>query len=198
MKKQLIYAGVVMVGLVATMAVAHAQRPGGLGPRGGAGQGVGQGQGPGPGQGLGQGQGPGQRLGRMGRGPGGPGGPMFARGGRGGRGGPGLMLAGLGLTDDQKTQVKALFEGEREATKGDAQALREARQALHAAIFGGGNADVAGLQAKLLAAEQAMLAHRIANQTALAGILTAEQKAKLLARGGGRGPGRGPGGGGGR
>ena len=35
MKKQLAFAGVVIAGLVVTMAAVNAQRPGGLGPRGG-------------------------------------------------------------------------------------------------------------------------------------------------------------------
>ena len=90
MKKQMAFAGVVVAGLVLTMAVASAQRPGG-----GPGQGFGQGQG------LGQGMGPG--FGRQGGGPGGPGGPgrgMFGRGG-----GPAMMLAGLDLTAAQQLSL---------------------------------------------------------------------------------------------
>ena len=58
MKKQLLFAGAVVAGIVFSAAAINAQRPGGLGPRGaGIGQGIGQGQGPGqgPGQGFGRG-----------------------------------------------------------------------------------------------------------------------------------------------
>lgn len=172
MRKQLAFAGVVVAALVVTMAVTHAQRPGGMGRLGG-------GPGQGPGQGFGQG------FGRMG---GGPGGPMFGRRG----GGPGMMLAGLNLTTDQRAQVKTLFESERDSHQAGMKALAEARQALHAAIFAPvvDSGAVAALQAKIAAAEQAQLAARVQTQLTLAGILTPDQRAKLLARGG-RGMGRG-------
>lgn len=179
MKKQMAFAGVVVAGLVLTMAVASAQRPGG-----GPGQGVGQGQG------LGQGMGPG--FGRQGGGPGGPGGPgrgMFGRGG-----GPAMMLAGLDLTAAQHEQVKALFESEREAKQAGQQAIGEAREALHAAIFANvvDHGAVTAVQAKITAAEQAQLAREVQVQLTLSGILTADQRAKVLEhKGRGRGPGRG-------
>ena len=182
MRKQWVFAGVVAAVLVATVAVTSAQRPGGMGPRGG---GMGQGLGPGQGFGPGQGQGLGQGFGRRGGGPGGPGGPMFGRGG-----GPAMMLAGLDLTSDQQAQVKALFESERDANQAALESLAEARHALHAAIFANvvDPGAVAALQTKIGAAEQAQLARHIQMQTALSGILTADQRAKMLARGGrGRG-----------
>ena len=107
-----------------------------------------------------------------------------------------MMLAGLDLTDDQKAQVKQIFESERDANQAARQAQHEARQALQAAIFGanGAGANVAALQAKVMAGEQALLAQHVATQKALSGILTVEQKVKLLERGGRRGGGeRGPG-----
>ena len=169
MKKLLTFAGVVVAGLVVTMAVAHAQRPGGMGRLG-----------------MGPGQGPGQGFGRMGGGPGG-GGPMFGRGG-----GPAMMLAGLDLSADQQAQVKTLFESERDSHQANMKALAEARQALHAAIFANtvDSGAVASLQAKVAAAEQAQLAAQVQTQLTLAGILTPDQRAKLAARGG-RGMGRG-------
>lgn len=186
MRKQLAFAGVVVAGLVLTMAVANAQRPGGSGPGGGLGQGVGQGQGPGQGQGFGPG------FGRQGGGPGGPGRGMFGRGG-----GPGMMLAGLDLSAAQQEQVKALFESERETNQAGQQAIGEARQALHAAIFANvvDNGAVAALQAKIVAAEQAQLSRHVQTQLTMSGILTADQRAKVLThRGrGGRGPGQGRG-----
>ena len=189
MRKQLAFAGVVVAGLVLTMAVANAQRPGGRGPGGGLGQGVGQGQG--PGQGFGQGQGFGPGMGRQGGGPGGRG-AMFGRGG-----GPGMMLAGLDLSAAQQEQVKALFESERETNQAGQQAIGDARQALHAAIFANvvDNGAVAALQAKIVAAEQAQLSRHVQTQLTLSGILTADQRAKVLThRGrGGRGPGQGRG-----
>ncbi len=174
MKKHLAFAGVVVAGLVVTMAVVQAQRPGGMGRSGGAlGQGPGQGMGPG--------------FGRMGGGPGGPGGPMFGRRG----GGPGMMLAGLNLSADQQAQIKTLFESERDSRQAGMRALADARQALHAAVFANAvdAGAVAALQAKVIAAEQAQLAARVQTELTLAGILTPDQRAKLLARGG-RGPGR--------
>ena len=115
------------------------------------------------------------------------------------------MLGGLDLTADQQTQVKQLMESERDASRQSRQALGEARQALHAAIFGspGDSAAVAALQARVVAAEQAQLNREVQLQLTLAGILTPEQRAKVLARkgpgglgdGGSRGP-RGFGGGG--
>ena len=178
MRKHIAVAAVVVACLAWTMAVANAQRPGGA-------------------VGAGAGQGGGARLGGR---PGGAGGPgMF------GRGGPGVMLGGLDLTADQQTQVKQLMESERDASRQSRQALGEARQALHAAIFGSpvDSAAVAALQARVVAAEQAQLNREVQLQLTLAGILTPEQRAKVLARkgpgglgdGGSRGP-RGFGGGG--
>lgn len=180
MKKQLLFAGAVVAGIVLSAAAINAQRPGGLGPRGGAG--IGQGLGPGQGQVVGRG---GFR--------GGPGGPGFGR--MGGRG-P-MMLGGLDLTDDQKAKVKTLFESEREANQDGAKALNDARQALRDAIFANAvdGGAIANLTAKVAAAEKAQLERHVQTQQALAGILTPEQRAKLAERGG-RGPGRGGFGGG--
>ncbi len=141
MKKHLAFAGVVVAGLVVTMAVVQAQRPGGMGRFGGA---------------------------------------------------PGMMLAGLNLSADQQAQIKTLFEAERDSRRAGMRALADARQALHAAVFANAvdAGAVAALQAKVIAAEQAQLAARVQTELTLAGILTPDQRAKLLARGG-RGPGRG-------
>lgn len=176
MKKHMVFAGVLVAGLVMSIAVANAQRPGGMGLRGGRqGQVVGQGPGQGFGPGAGRfGGGPGGQFGR------GPGGPGMGRG----RGAGLMMLAGLDLTEQQKTQVKSLFESQRDAGHGDMQALIEARQALHGALFANvvDAGAIAGLQAKVAAAEQAQLEKHVKNQLALSAILTSEQRATLLAR----------------
>lgn len=162
MKKLMAVAVVVVAGLGWTMAVAHAQLPGGgPGPQGGGGR---------------------QGIGRLGGGPGGPGGA-----GRGA--GPGINLAALNLSDDQQTQVKALFESERATNQANALAVMEARAALRAAVFAptvDSNA-LTGLQAKVSAAEQAQLASEVQSELTLAGILTPEQRAKVASH---RGPGR--------
>ena len=81
-----------------------------------------------PPQGAMRGRGPGGgRLGGFGR-PGGPGGP-----GRGGRGNP---LCGLGLTEDQKTQIAAIHQKTREEI--EAVLTPEQREKLHARRGGGG------------------------------------------------------------
>ncbi len=105
MTKRLIFSGAIAAFLVTGIAMVEAQ-----GRRGPAGQ-----QGPRPGV-QGQMMGPrgGQLLGAPGRGFGGRGidgrgGPM-TRGGRFG-GGPLAGLGAVGLTDDQKTRVKAIFDG---------------------------------------------------------------------------------------
>lgn len=167
MRKLIAVAVVVAAGLGWTMTVTHAQLPGG-------GQGVGRGQG------VGQGR----ALGRVGGGPGG----MPGRGG-----GRGVILGGLGLTEDQHAQVKALFESERASHQANVKALMEARSALREAIFANSvdaNA-VAALQARIVAAEQAQLSAEVKTELALSGILTPEQRAKVATR---RGPGRAGGG----
>lgn len=179
MKKLLAAVAVVAACVAWTAAVADAQRPNGLGNGAGSAD---------------QGQGPG-RQGRLG----GPRG-MFGRGGPAGPGGPGapgFMLGGLNLSDDQQAQVKAAVEADRSANKDLRKAAGDAHQALRAAILGANanSGDIASLQAKVAASEQARLAADVKLQTTIAGILTPEQRAALLARGG---PGRGRGGDSGR
>lgn len=99
--------GVAALALTGTAAIqAQPARPGNAGDRprmeqGQRGPGFGQGQGMGQGMGMGQRQGQGQGMGQ---------GQGFRRGGPGRPGGPGMALRGLNLTDEQKTQVKAIHE----------------------------------------------------------------------------------------
>lgn len=74
--------------------------------------------------------GPGPFMGRGGHGPGGPGGP-------GGPVGPGMMglpLQRLHLTEAQRAQVKAVFDGHESDMKAVGDRMRPARKALHDAV----------------------------------------------------------------
>lgn len=123
------------------------------------------------------------RAGGPGFGPGGPGGPPI-----------GMMARRLGLTDDQKDQLKALHERERESTKPLLQAAREARQAFNAALKAEG-ADAATVGQAALAMREARVkleAHHKAAMEGVKAILTTEQFEKLeqmRRRGSRRGPG---------
>lgn len=133
-----------------------------------------------------QGRGAGRGAG-IGMGPGGPGpGPMGAMG----------VLRQLDLTDAQREQIRAITEEQRQTAR-PGQKVMELQQQLQLAIFA--DTPDAGklneLKTALAAAEAEMLEHRIANETKIAQVLTAEQRAKareLLAqappRRGGGGP----------
>jgi Spy/CpxP family protein refolding chaperone len=132
-------------------------------------------------QGPGGGFQPGQRMGGPGRG--GPGGPIV----------PGLNR--LDLSDAQHEQLRAIMEQERQGQTPGEQ-LRQAEQALHAAVF----ADTADPQAietakaALNAAHAAELDHRIELMQKIAQILTPAQRqelAKMPGPGGARGRGVG-------
>jgi Spy/CpxP family protein refolding chaperone len=113
MKRTWALVGAAALAVVGAAAVTQAQAPGAQGPQGRPGarmeQRGPQGQGPqGQGQpGVRRGRGPGRPGGQAG--PGRPGGP----GRRGG--GPGFGLRGLGLTVEQREQVRAIHEQTREA-----------------------------------------------------------------------------------
>lgn len=107
-------------------------------------------------------------------------------GGRGPTGGP-LMgirrgLAQLGLTDQQKTQIQAVFAGHKADFQGFAARMKTARQALDGAIWAGTDeatiraksADVAAVQADLAVLRAAVHAQVFA-------VLTPDQQAKATA-----------------
>lgn len=103
--------------------------------------------------------------------------------GRGPMGGPFMGihrgLAQLGLTDQQKTQIKAIFEGHKADVQGFAARMQPARQALNAAIRGG--ADEATVRAKAadIAAVQAdMAVLRAKVHAQVFAVLTPDQQAK--------------------
>lgn len=174
MTKRLMFTGATAAFLVAAIALVGAQ-----GRRGPGGQ-FGPGQGP-----DGRGQMLGGPDGQM-RGPGGGfgqfrGGPGFGRGGRMG-GGPMAGLAGVGLTDDQREQVRGILDAQRDSARETMGALGDARRSLHDAIFAAtpDAGAIAAAQAKLAEAETAQIAAHVKAQTAIAAILTPEQKAKLI------------------
>jgi Spy/CpxP family protein refolding chaperone len=137
------------------------------------------------GQGPGQGKGPGQGQGRHGGGPGGP--------GFGGRGGPGPMFGLMqDLTEEQRTQVRAIMEEQREqGPPADA----KLRHALEAELLADApnEAKIEELRQQIIVATGEGLARHIAVQKKIAQILTAEQRAKARERlaEGPRGRGRG-------
>jgi periplasmic protein CpxP/Spy len=108
-------------------------------------------------------------------------GPMM--GGRGPMGGP-LMgirrgLARLGLTDQQKTQIKAIFDGHKTDIQGLAARMKTARQALDAAIWSGADETTIRAKAADVAAVQAdMAVLRATIHTQVFAVLTPDQQAK--------------------
>ena len=118
-------------------------------------------------------------------GPGGPGGP----GGRG-RGGPfgGVMQD---LTDQQREQVKAILEAERQGEQGPPADMK-LRQALEQELLADApNAQkIEELKQQIVAATGESLNRHIAVQQKISQVLTAEQRAKARERIAQRGEGR--------
>jgi Spy/CpxP family protein refolding chaperone len=122
-----------------------------------------------PAGGVGQGQrmgGPGR-----GRGPGGPGGPLGVL--------PGLNQ--VDLSDQQREQVRAIMEQERQTSGDPGQKSRDAEQALHAALL----ADtpdpqvIESAKAALNTAHAAELDHRVELMQKIVQILTPVQRQQL-------------------
>jgi Spy/CpxP family protein refolding chaperone len=130
-------------------------------------------------QGSGGGFQPGQRMGGPGRG--GPGGPLV----------PGLNR--LDLSDAQREQLRALMEQERQGNHPGAE-VRQAEQALNAAVFGDtpNPQAIEAARTALTAAHTAALDHRIELMQKIGQILTPVQR-QALARGPGPGGYRGRG-----
>ena len=104
--------------------------------------------------------------------------------GRGfGRGGPLLALRGLDLTEEQRNQIRAIREAEREGRQGptaEAQLHRDLQAALFADAPDAGR--IAELQQQLQRAQEERLAHRIAVEQKIAAVLTPEQRAQVRER----------------
>ena len=120
----------------------------------------------------------GERVGPRGRGPGGPGGPM----GRGGRmGGP--LAGGLrDLTDEQRTQVKAIHDKHAAQIEPLLQRVRTAREALDNAIISGNIANLQALSIEVGNAETELTFAQAQVQAEIYKILTPEQKQKIAER----------------
>jgi Spy/CpxP family protein refolding chaperone len=113
--------------------------------------------------------------------PQGPGRGFGGRLGPGGPGGPGrgpAPLHALSLSEEQRQQVRAIHEEQREK-RPDA-SLAELQKQLQAAIFADTPdlAKIEQLKTAIAAAEAALLAHRIDTELRVAQLLTAEQRAR--------------------
>jgi len=122
-----------------------------------------------------QGQGPGMQG--RGRGQGGP-------GGFGGPGGRGPMPAVMqGLTEEQRNQVKAIMDEQREGQDGppaDAKLRRDLEAELLAEVPN--DQRIEDLKQQILVAQAEGLSRHIAVQKRIAQVLTAEQRAKARER----------------
>ena len=154
----------------------------------GPGRGRGPGQGLGPGQQLGPGAGRGGQMQGQRRGAG-PAGSAVRRGAGGG-------LAALDLTDEQRVTITNLQRTTRDQAAPLQDELVFTRKALHRALFADerDDATVANLAAKASALEKQLADLHLKQATAMADVLTAEQRETMrLRQGRGRGAGRGPG-----
>ena len=121
-------------------------------------------------------------------------GPGPGRGGPGGPGGPMGIFPGLNqvnLTDAQREQIRGILEQGRPADD-PGQKVRDAEQALRAAVIGADAQGVETAKAALNAAHAAELDHRVGLMQKIAQVLTPEQRqqlAQLPPPGGGRGRG---------
>jgi Spy/CpxP family protein refolding chaperone len=168
-------------------------QPGQMGPGRGLGpaQGRGRAQGMlGRGQGLGRGQAMlGRGQGRMGRGP-----AMQGRGPAAQGRGAGAGLAALNLTDDQRAKITDLHRGERDQAAALQDQLEVARKALHRELFAdkrdsGRINDLSGSIAKL---ERQLGDLHIRTASAVADLLTPEQRETMRLHDERAGVGRGP------
>jgi Spy/CpxP family protein refolding chaperone len=105
--------------------------------------------------------------------------------GRGGPGGPGLgimpLLQQLGLSDQQREQVRSLMEDSRPPA-GSGRQLHNAELQLHEAIFGDAPnpQTIEAAKTTLESDHAAELDHQIDLLTKIAQILTADQRQQLL------------------
>lgn len=94
------------------------------------------------------------------------------------------MLRGLDLTENQRTQIKALADSQREPMRAGMQKVREARRALRElAMSDKYDAAAASAKAEEMARADAELARlSTENMQKIFALLTPEQKARLKAR----------------
>ena len=115
------------------------------------------------------------------------GGGMMMRGHRMMAGGPlGAMRRGLSqleLSDQQKTQIKAIFQGHKADIQDFATKMRPARQALNNAITSGADETaIRAAAAGVAAVEADMAVFRAAVRAQVFAVLTSDQQAKAKAR----------------
>ena len=110
------------------------------------------------------------------------GGPGFGRGGPG-RGGPGGFARLADLTDEQRQQVRAILEEDRESRQGPPPAATLHRQ-LEAALLADAPDDQAieALRQQIVQAQGEALSRQIALQRKIAQVLTPEQRAAARQR----------------
>ncbi len=122
----------------------------------------------------------------------GPGGGRLGPQGPGGRFGGGL--AGLNLTEEQRTKVAALQRAGREQAAPVEEELRKIQGSLHREIFADARdaAKLAELSARGTTLQKQLADLHVKTATSLSDVLTAEQRATMREREGtGGGPGRG-------
>ena len=116
----------------------------------------------------------------------GPGGP-HGRHGFGGLGGPGghgpglLALHQLDLTDQQKEQIRALHQQQREAFRSLMEKVGTARRGLDDAALAGNEAGVRAKAAEFAAAQTELAVAQAQAHAAVFKLLTPEQQQKALA-----------------
>jgi periplasmic protein CpxP/Spy len=123
------------------------------------------------------------------QGPMGPGGPGAPRGPMGPGGLPPILL-GVQLTDQQRTQIKAILEESRESRRAEMEERRTLQQQLATAIYGSGtDADsLAALVTRLGELQKQALDADIVLQTKLAALLTDAQREQIVAQAANPGP----------
>jgi Spy/CpxP family protein refolding chaperone len=104
--------------------------------------------------------------------------------GMGPGGGPGWQgaIMRLDLTDQQRSDIMALFDGQRESERSRREATRKTQQALAAAVFASSpDATASAYLVQQLADQQRLaLEADVALQQRVAALLTEEQRAQLL------------------
>ncbi len=114
--------------------------------------------------------------------PAGGGGMMGPQGGPGmrqamGPGGPGgNPMAALNLTPEQRQQVQAIQQRQRDANKGTADKLRELNEQMRAALFGDNPDQAVDIARQVGQLEALALPSRVAMQAEIVKILTPDQK----------------------
>jgi Spy/CpxP family protein refolding chaperone len=147
----------------------------------------------GPGRGRGQGQGPG--MGHQPAPQGAQGGPMMGRGRAMGPQGRDGGFAGLDLTADQRGKVNELTRAGRDQSAPLEDELEFTRKTLHREVFADKRdaAKIATLATKAASLEKQLADLNVKTMTAVADVLTAEQRETMRLRDGRAGMGRGAG-----